>query len=98
MRLQPRFRSQKVSEEQTCSREDTRVLSFKVLLGPARRLHLLTLLPTAQTAAVLSSEAERIVFAAEGLLLAHDFPFQLRNPASADILYIISREIQPLQR
>jgi hypothetical protein len=38
----------------------------------ARSLHLLMSLRTALTAAAFS-EAERIVFAAEGLLLAHDF-------------------------
>jgi hypothetical protein len=61
-----------VSEGQTWSSEDTRVFSCKVFFGPARRSICLTSLPTALTAAVLS-EAERIVFAAEGLFLAHDF-------------------------
>jgi hypothetical protein len=59
-----------VSEEQTWSSEDTRVLSFKVFFW--RRLAAsicLAFLLTALTAAALS-EAERIVFAAEGLLLA----------------------------
>jgi hypothetical protein len=60
-----------VSEGQTWRSEDTRVFSFKVFLVPARRLHCLTLLRTALTAAAFS-EAECIVFAAEGLLLAHD--------------------------
>jgi hypothetical protein len=63
-------RGQKMSEGQTWSSEDTRVFSFKVFLTLARGLHCVTSLPTALTAAVFS-EAERIVFAAEGLLFAH---------------------------
>jgi hypothetical protein len=66
-----------MSEGQTWSSEDTRVFSFKVFLTLARGLHCVTSLPTALTAAFFS-EAERIVFAAEGLLFAHTV--RLRNP------------------
>jgi hypothetical protein len=62
----------KLSEGQTWSSEDTGVFSFKVFLTPARSLHLLNVVAPALTAAAFS-EAQRIVFAAEGLLLAHDF-------------------------
>jgi hypothetical protein len=43
-------------------------------LAPARSSICLPSLRSALTAAAFS-EAERIVFAAEGLFLAHDFPF-----------------------
>ena len=49
-------------------------VSFKVFFGSGSQLHLLTSLRSALTAAAFS-EAERIVFAAEGLFLARDFPF-----------------------
>jgi hypothetical protein len=63
-----------VSEEQTWSSEDTRLLVSKSFLAPARNSICLPSLRSALTAAAFS-EAERIVFAAEGLFLAHDFPF-----------------------
>jgi hypothetical protein len=63
-----------MSEGQTWRSEDTGVFSFKVLFGTGallpfdyRRLH--------GTDGCHLSEAERIVFAPEGLLLAHDSPF-----------------------
>jgi hypothetical protein len=63
-----------VSEEQTWSSEDTRLFSFKVFFGAGSPPPFcLTFLLPALTAAALS-EAERIVFATEGLFLAHDFP------------------------
>jgi hypothetical protein len=49
-------------------------LVSKSFLAPAGSSICLTSLRSALTAAACS-EAERIVFAAEGLLLAHDFPF-----------------------
>jgi hypothetical protein len=64
-----------MSEGQAWRSEDTGVFSFKVFLAPAHRFHLLTSLRTALTAAAFS-EAERIVFAPEGLLLAHNFLFK----------------------
>jgi hypothetical protein len=63
-----------VSEGQTWSSEDTRLLVSKSFLAPARSSICLPLLRSALTAAAFS-EAERIVFAAEGLFLAHAFPF-----------------------
>jgi hypothetical protein len=63
-----------MSEGQTWSSEDTRLFSFKVFFGAARSSICLRSLHSALTAAAFS-EAERIVFAAEGLLLAHAFPF-----------------------
>jgi|RhiMetdeSRZDD1v2_1073273.scaffolds.fasta_scaffold424813_2 hypothetical protein len=62
----------KLSEGQTWSSEDTGVFSFKVFLTPAVASICLMSLRSALTAAAFS-EAQRIVFAAEGLLLAHDF-------------------------
>jgi hypothetical protein len=63
-----------VSEEQTWSSEDTRLLVSKSfwrrLAAPfAYRGH------AAHLTVAAFSEAERIVFAAEGLFLAHAFPF-----------------------
>jgi hypothetical protein len=49
-------------------------VSFKVFFGAGSQLHLLTVV-TQRTDSCRLSEAERIVFAAEGLFLAHDFPF-----------------------
>jgi hypothetical protein len=63
-----------VSEGQTWSSEDTRLLVSKSFFAPARSSICLLSLRSALTAAAFS-EAERIVFAAEGLFLAHDFPF-----------------------
>jgi hypothetical protein len=63
-----------VSEGQTWSSEDTRLLVAKSFLAPVRSSISLPSLRSAVTAAAFS-EAERIVFAAEGLFLAHDFPF-----------------------
>jgi hypothetical protein len=63
-----------VSEGQTWSSEDARLLVSKSFFGSGSQLHLLTVLRSTLTAAAFS-EAERIVFAAEGLFLAHDFPF-----------------------
>jgi hypothetical protein len=62
-----------VSEGQTWSSEDTGVFSFKAFFGSGSQLHLLTVVTQSLPAGALS-EAERIVFAAEGLLLDHDFP------------------------
>jgi hypothetical protein len=65
----------KTSEGRTWSSEDTGVFSFKVFFGARLAPSIgFTGLRNALTAAALS-EAKRIVFAAEGLLLAHDFPF-----------------------
>jgi hypothetical protein len=63
-----------VSEGQTWSSEDTRLLVSKYFLARARNSICLPSLRSALTAAAFS-EAEHIVFAAEGLFLAHDFPF-----------------------
>jgi hypothetical protein len=63
-----------VSEGQTWNSEDTRLLVSKSFLVPARSSICLPSLRSALTAAAFS-EAECIVFAAEGLFLAHDFPF-----------------------
>ena len=63
-----------MSEGRTWSSEDTRVFSFKAFLGAWLAAYIcFTWLRNALTAAAFS-EAERIVFAAEGLLLAHSFP------------------------
>jgi len=63
-----------MSEGQTWSSEDTRVFSYKVFFGSARRCHFVSVV-SYSTDRLPSSEAERIVFAAEGLLLAHRFRF-----------------------
>jgi hypothetical protein len=72
--MNPDSAVKKVSEGQTWSSEDTRLLVSKSFLAPARSSICLPSLRNAPTAAAFS-EAERIVFAAEGLFLAHDFPF-----------------------
>jgi hypothetical protein len=65
----------KMSEGRTWSSEDTGVFSFKVFFGAWLAPSIcFTWLRKALTPAAFS-EAERIVFAAEGLRLAHDFPF-----------------------
>jgi hypothetical protein len=61
-----------VGEGQTWSSEDTRVFSFKVLFWP--RLAASICVTSLPTAVAVYSEAQRIVFAAEGLLLARGFP------------------------
>jgi hypothetical protein len=78
-----------VSEGQTWSSEDTRLLVSKSFLAPARSSICLPSLRSALTAAAFS-EAERIVFAAEGLFLAHDFPFNCGirvEPPMIDVPY-----------
>jgi hypothetical protein len=57
------------------------VFSFKVFFGSGSQLHLPSLRSALAAAAL--SEAERIVFAAEGLLLDHDFPLNCGIRAEA---------------
>jgi hypothetical protein len=76
-----------MSEGQTWSSEDARVFSYKVFFGSARRCHFVSVV-SSSTDRLPSSEAERIVFAAEGLLLAHRFPFNcgIRVERHADVI------------
>jgi hypothetical protein len=68
-----------VSEEQTWRSEDAECSVSKSFLVPARRLHLLNAV-THGTDSCRLSEAECIVFAAEGLFLARGFPFNCGIP------------------
>jgi hypothetical protein len=66
-------------------------VDFKVFFGAGSQLYLLTVVRRALTAAAFS-EAERIVFAAEGLFLAHGFPFYCGIRVHHDQIY------QPVRR
>ena len=83
-----------MSEGQTWSSEDTRLLVFKVFFGAGSQLHLLTVV-TQRTDSCRLSEAERIVFAAEGLFLAHDFPFYCGIRLNKNVLPRKQRKFAP---